>query len=47
MNNSASMTKPGISAHAGSQSSRVATAPDITVKSVMDPKMGHGLPWGI
>ncbi len=37
MNSSASITKPGSKAHTGSHSLRVATAPDINTKSVMDP----------
>jgi hypothetical protein len=37
------MVKPGSSDHAGIQPLRVATAPDIRVKSVIDPYSGHGL----
>ncbi len=37
MNSSTSITKPGSSAHAGSHSFRVATAPNIRTKRVRDP----------
>ena len=37
MNSSASMVKPGSSDQAGSQPLSVATAPDISVNSVIEP----------
>src|SRR5271169_5621724 len=43
INSSASMVKPGSRAHAGIQPLRVATAPDISVNSVIDPYRGQGL----
>jgi hypothetical protein len=45
-NISTNSTKPGINAQAGSQSFNVATAPNISVNSETDPKIGHGLLWG-
>ena len=44
MNSRHSITKPGISDHAGSHSFSAEMAPAISVNSVTEPKMGQGLP---